>query len=205
MTKRYDNKNASNFDFKLPSNITVTQQPLPNGMAYVFRDIELGELGKLEVEIAPTGETRITSTVTGFPDDPMTQRRLKVLEPICKALTGILEASCGKGHTEPLPTSEPKIVGQMPCEEVRCKVCGTIVAFLIFAGDATDPGYFEDYSRLMYPHYVRHNVLTYIIGPETEYRPGNILKVWPERGPFECLSPAEFNPRISKLVTKHCL
>jgi hypothetical protein len=31
-------------NFELPPNISVTRQLLPNGIAYVFRDVELGEL-----------------------------------------------------------------------------------------------------------------------------------------------------------------
>jgi hypothetical protein len=100
-------------------------------------------------------------------------------------------------------------MGQVPCEETRCETCGKIVAFLIFADDATDDGLFEDFARLMYPHYARHNVPTYIIGSELgdgpmEHRPANILQVWPQRTPMECLRPDEFNPRIEKLATQHC-
>lgn len=56
--------------FRLPPNITVTRQLLPNGMAYVFRDFELGELGRLAVEGTSTGETQIVSEVAG---DELTQ------------------------------------------------------------------------------------------------------------------------------------
>ena len=41
---------------------------------------------------------------------------------------------------------------------------GGVVAMLIFAPEATDPGRFEDYARKMYPEYYL-NVLTWIIGP----------------------------------------
>lgn len=60
----------------------------------------------------------------------------------------------------------PPVWAWNPCEEMRCETCGKIVAFLIFADDATDDGLFEDFARLMYPHYTSHNVSTYIIGPE---------------------------------------
>ena len=56
-------------------------------------------------------------------------------------------------------------MGQVPCEETRCETCGKIVAFLLFADDATDAGLFDDLARLMNPHYARHNVPTY-------HRPG---------------------------------
>lgn len=196
-------------DFRLPPNITVTRQPLPNGIAYVFRDAELGELGRLAVEGTLTGETRLTSEVAGFPSDPMTQRRLDVLDPLCKDLMRILESIRGKGGAASLPVRHPQPVGQVLCEEVRCDACGKMVAFLVFAESAADAGRFEDCARLMYTHYTRNNVPTYIIGPELgdgpmEYRPANILKVWPQRGPMECLRPEEFNPRIIDLATQHC-
>jgi hypothetical protein len=182
---------------------------LPNGIAYVFRDFELGELGRLAVEATPAGESRITSEVAGFPSDPMMQRRREVLEPLCKELTRILEASRGSGRATPLPVREPQPAGQVPCEEVRCEVCGRMVAFLVFADRATDDGRFEDYARMMYLHYTWHNVPTYIIGPELgdgpmAYRPANILQVWPQRGLMECLRPDEFNPRLNDLISQHC-
>jgi len=206
MTTHHHNQNIG---FQLPPNITVTRQFLPNGLAYVFRDIELGELGRLAVEGTPNGETRISSEVAGFPSDPMMQRRLEVFEPLCKELTRMLESVRGKGRATKLPVRTPQPTGQIPCEETRCEICGKIVAFLIFAVDATDDGLFEDYARLMYPHYSRHNVPTYIIGPQLgndpmERRPANILKVWPQRSVMECLRPDEFNPRIEELVAQHC-
>lgn len=197
-------------NFQLPPNISVTRQLLPNGIAYVFRDVELGELGRLAVEAAPAGETRITSEVAGFPGDPMMQRRREALEPLCNELTRILESNSGPGRATPqLPAREPQPAGQILCEEVRCEACGQMVAFLVFADGATDDGRFEDYARMMYPHYVKNNVPTYIIGPELgdgpmEYRPANILQVWPQRAPMECLRPDEFNPRLDDLISQHC-
>jgi SEC-C motif len=37
---------------------------------------------------------------------------------------------------------------------IPCERCGTVVAMLIFAPNATDPGRFEDYARKMYPQYL---------------------------------------------------
>lgn len=133
MTTRHYREDTPGLDFQLPPNITVTHQPLPNGIAYVFRDFDLGELGRLTVEGTSAGETRIVSEVAGFPSDPMTQRRLEVLDPLCKELTRILESIRGQVRAEPHPVRDPQPVGQVPCEEVRCEACGTMVAFLVFA------------------------------------------------------------------------
>ena len=151
---------TSSLGFRLPPNITVTRQLLPNGMAYVFRDFELGELGRLAVESTPTGETQIVSEVAGDASDPMTQQRLEVLDPICKELTHVLESVQGRGRPAPLPIRHPHPQGQVPCEEIRCEACGAMVAFLVFAHGATDDGRFEDYARQMFTHYARHNVPT---------------------------------------------
>jgi hypothetical protein len=208
-SKRAPKSAQANAGIRWPPNITVTQQRLPNGMAYVFRDIELGELGRLAIEAMPTGKIRLASEAAGYPGDLLLHRRMEMLEPLCRKLTTLLEAR----HGESRPTSPPirplQPQGTLPCEEVRCDECGKIVAFLIFADEATDDGRFEDYARLMYPHYAHHNVPTYIIGPELgdgpmEHRPANILQVWPERRPMECLRPLEFNPRIEKLASEHC-
>ncbi len=84
------------------------------------------------------------------------------------------------------------------------------MAFLVFAEGAVDAASFEDYARLMYAHYARFNVPTYLIGPALgdgpmANRPADIFQVWPERRPVERLRPDEFNPRIERLATQHCL
>ena len=84
-----------------------------------------------------------------------------------------------------------------------------MVALLIFADGATDPGRFEDYARKMYPEYTRRDLPTWIIGPALgdgppEDRPADILQVWPTRAPVRRLRPAEFNSLIDRLATAHC-
>jgi hypothetical protein len=92
---------------------------------------------------------------------------------------------------------------------IPCERCGTVVAVLIFAPNATDRGRFEDYARKMYPQYNRLNVPTWIIGPALGNeplidRPADVLKVWPTREPIQRLAPARFNRLVDQLVTKHC-
>lgn len=209
MTKRTSHQDKPSRDFWLPPNISVTRQPLPGGMVYVFRDIDMGELGRLAVESTLGGETRISSEVAGDPQDPMTAQRLKVLEPICEALTHRLQKTLGRGRPTALPARPPESRGQVPVEEVRCETCDQLVALLVFAEDATDRGQLEDYARMMYVHYARHNVPTWIIGPQygggpIPQRRANILQVWPQHGPLESLRPDEFNPHIEALATQHC-
>src|SRR5260370_39494838 len=79
---------------------------------------------------------------------------------------------------------------------IPCERCGAVVAMLIFAPKATDPGRFEDYARKMYLQYNRLNVSTWIIGPALGEgplieRPADVLKVWPAREPIQRLPPAQ--------------
>ena len=88
---------------------------------------------------------------------------------------------------------------------IPCERCGTVVAMLIFAPNATDPGRFEDYARKMYPQYNRLNVPTWIIGPALGEgplidRPADVLKVWPTREPIQRLPPAQFSPLLDQLA-----
>jgi hypothetical protein len=92
---------------------------------------------------------------------------------------------------------------------IPCERCGTMVAMLIFAPQATDAGRFEDYARKMYPEYTRLNLPTWIIGPALGSgppidRPAEILKIWPAREPMQRQRPAEFNSMLDRLITEHC-
>jgi hypothetical protein len=92
---------------------------------------------------------------------------------------------------------------------IPCERCGAVGAMLFFAPEATDPGRFEDYARKMYPQYNHLNVPTRIIGPTLGERPlierpADVLKVWPTREPIQRLPPAQFNPLLDELATRHC-
>ena len=92
---------------------------------------------------------------------------------------------------------------------MQCERCDAGVALLIFAPEATVAGHFEDYARKMYAEYTRLNLPTWIIGPALGGgplmdKPTEILQVWPERGGIALLLPAQFNPVIEELATKHC-
>ncbi len=205
-SSRRNRPDPTGADFQLPPDVSVSRQSLNGGIAYSFRHTRLGALGRLVMEGTPSGETHLLTEVAGEPDDPMTQRRREILEPLCLALSRLL----GPGRATPVPPmrqGEP--VGQVAGEEVHCDSCGKRVAFLIFAEGAVDEASFEDYARLMYVHYSRFNVPTYLIGPALgdgpmSQRPAQILQVWPERRPMERLRPDEFNPRIERLATRHC-
>lgn len=204
--RRHRSEQQPKTGFRLPADVRVSRELLFNGVAYTFRHLRLGDLGRMLVEGTLSGETRITNEVAGEPDDPMTQRRREVFEPLCLALSRAI----GPGRDTPVPAKRPGVpLDQVAGEEVRCETCGVVVAFLVFAESAADEASFEDYARLMYMHYARLNVPTYLIGPTLgdgpmAHRPADILQVWPQRKPVERLRPDEFNPRVEKLATQHC-
>lgn len=142
-------------DFRLPPDVQVSRHPLEGGIAYTFRHAQLGELGRIVVKGTPSDETSVVTEVAGNVDDPITQRRREVLEPLSLAVIDVI----GPGRTTPLPPARPGVpAGQVAGEEVHCETCGARVAFLVFAENAVDPASFEDYARLMFVHYAKFNV-----------------------------------------------
>src|SRR5436305_9646398 len=69
-------------DFRLPLGVSMQQEPIPAGSAYVFRHAELGLLGRLVLQSLPSGYCQILCEVAGDPADPMTAKRWQVLEPV---------------------------------------------------------------------------------------------------------------------------
>jgi len=62
-------------------------------------------------------------------------------------------------------------------------------------------------DSLMYPEYVRTGLPTWIIGAEHglgSVDAAAIMKVWPERGPIEQMTPDAFNAEIGALADSHC-
>ena len=63
----------------------------------------------------------------------------------------------GSVDLPPRPLQAKKMIENKLIPE---KHCGTIVAMLIFALNATDAGHLEGYTRKMHPHYNHLNVPT---------------------------------------------
>lgn len=197
--------------FELPPEVSFAKQRLGDGWAYLFRHRTLGELGRILVQDSGDGHSRISCELVGDPADPMTAKRAEVFKPLGLEIAKRLESRAGtvpESEAAP-PPQPPPIRDVVESQVIPCDRCGTVVAMLIFAPEATDPGRFEDYARKMYPEYTRLDVPTWIIGPALGGgplmdRPAETLKVWPSRAPVERLRPAEFNPIIERLATEHC-
>src|ERR1035437_5730796 len=142
--------------FKLPPEVSVAKHRLGDGWAFVFRHRSLGELGRILGQDTGDGHSRISCEVVGDPADPMTAKRAEVFKPLGLEIAKRLESRTG---TIPASEAAPPPPQPAPSREVvesrliPCDRCGTPVALLVFAPEATDPGRFEDYARKMYPEY----------------------------------------------------
>ncbi len=198
--------------FELPPGVSFAKQRLGDGWAYLFRDQTLGELGRILVQDTGDGHSRVSCEVVGDPADPMTAKRAEVFKPLGLEIANRLESRTGtvpESEAASPPPQPPPSREIVESQVIPCDRCGAVVAMLIFAPEATDPGRLEDYARKMYPEYTRRDVPTWMIGPALGNgppmdRPAEILKVWPTRASVERLRPAEFNPVIERLATEHC-
>src|SRR4051794_9375342 len=192
--------------FRLPPEVSFAKERIGHGWAYVFRHQSLGVLGRIRLQDTGDGRSRVTCEVAGDPDDPMTARRAEVFKPLGLELARRLESRMGtvpEALAAPPPPQPPPSREVVESQGIPCDRCGTAVAMLIFAPEATDSGRLEDYARKMSPEYSRMDVPTWVIGPglgegPPEDRPADILKVWPTRAPVERLRPAEFTPVIER-------
>ncbi len=182
-------------------------------MAFIFRHAELGELGRMLLQERTDGQTQITCSVVGDPNDPMTAKRAAIFEPIGRELSNQLEQVLG-GSSEPASRKErhslwppPNSIEKVASKLIPCSKCGRSAALLIFADYAQDRGGLEDYARLMYPKVVELNVHTWVISPpegQGKDAAAKILKTWPKREPICQLAPDEFNEMLERVIATHC-
>ena len=217
-SKRTDTKKEASVSggrggFQLPPDVSVSKQPLPYGLAFVFRHRLLGEVGRVVVQDAGDGRTHISYEVAGDPADPKTAERAAIFQPLGMELAREMEAMTGPAADSlpvNLPPRPPESKDLVESQLIPGGRCGAMVAMLIFAPGATNAGGFEDYVRKMYPEYTRLDLPTWIIGPALGGdgplidRPADILKIWPARAPIERQRPAEFNSMLDRLVSGHC-
>lgn len=203
---------AKQANFSLPAEVSSQKIFLPEGIwAYVFHHTQLGELGRLLLLPHPSGQTQFACEVAGEPDDPMTQQRQAILEPITKALLEKMEMICGKGQGSPRPYSLSKAQQVIKSEIIPCDQCGEPTAILILAPDALTADRLEDYARRMYAKVKAMNVPTWIVGAEKETMINRmpcgealVLKVWPKREAAKVISSTVLNPQLDELMQKHC-
>lgn len=198
--------------FRLPPDISLRKERLAVGWAYVFRHRRLGEVGRIVLQETGDGRTHLAYEVVGDPADPQTAERAAIFQPLGLELARQMEALTGPttdSRAVSLPPRPPEPQEVMESRLIPYARCGTMVALLIFAPQATDESRFADYARKMYPEYTRLNLPTWIIGPALGSgplmeRPADMLPIWPTRAPLSRQRPAEFNALIDQLVAGHC-
>lgn len=203
---------SKNEKFTLPHNIKSRKQLLLNGTwSYVFRHDDLGELGR--ILIVPHGtQSRICCEVTGDPNDPLTEKRRAIFEPIGRELANKMGVICGVGKGEAsAPYISPRNDYLVKSMVYSCDTCKVVTAMLIFANDADDRARLEDYARMMYPKIKEMNVPTWIVGRETanivsgkDLRKSLVLKVHPEREEAKIITPDDLMDVVDKLRETHC-
>jgi hypothetical protein len=200
-------------NFSLPPEVKVQSQVLDDDKVYLFRHQTLGLLGRIIVCGSPGGQCQISSEVAGDPNDPMTETRAQIFEPLSQQLCAALEAAVGKGRqgsagkpntgTSPISPKERITSKQIPCPR-----CGEVAALLIFADQAREVPEMEDCARKMYRIYEELDVVTWIIGAPIGTLKGDpispILRVWPQRHPIRYGSPKMFDADLNAILPRHC-
>jgi len=203
---------AKNTKFSLPPDVTCKKQLLSNGRyGYVFRHDELGALGRILVLPHEGGQTHLSCEVTGDADDPMTEKRRDILEPIAEGILADMAKICGDGTGEPKSYISPKEQHLVKSMVYPCDVCKKITAMIVFAPDAETKGQLEDYARMMYAKIQEFNVPTWIVGAETEnivngedLRKSLVLKIHPSREEARIMTPDEVMNTVDNLMATHC-
>ena len=198
-------------NISMPPGVSFRKELLQGCQAYVFRHVELGELGRIVVQGLPNGHCHISSEVAGDPDDPMTAIRKEIFAPLSEQVTSGMEAILGKGSLSGVtPPSSPRSPTEVvESKLIPCERCGNNAALLIFADDAITPGDFEDYARKMHHKYIQLDVPTWIIGPPIgelaeSKTPTQVMKIWPNREVIVTTTADEFNADLDFLLEKHC-
>src|SRR3954469_20273541 len=149
--------------FELPPGVSFAKERLADGWAYVFRHRSLGLLGRILLQDTGDGRSRVTCELAGDPADPMTARRAEVFKPLGLELAHRLESQVGtvpEALAAPPPPQPPPSRDVVESYVIPLDRCGSVVAMLIIAPEATDPGQFEDCARKMFPEYSRLDVPT---------------------------------------------
>ncbi len=162
-TKKEANVSGGRGGFRFPPDVSVSKQPLPYGIAFVFRHRLLGDVGRGVVQDTGDGRTHISYEVVGDPADPKTAECTAIFQPLGMELARQMEAMAGQAADSlpvNLPPRPPEPKELVESRLIPCEHCGAMVAMLIFAPQATDAGGFEDYARKMYPEYTRLDLPT---------------------------------------------
>ena len=183
-------------------------------MVYQFRHKTLGQLGRIVLQDSADGQCQISSEVAGEPDDPRTETRAQIFEPLSQQLAATLEAIVGKEQrtvvSQPNKKESPALSKEeITSEQIRCPRCGEVAALLILANHTREVAEMEDCAQKMASVYEELDVVTWVIGaPVGTLKDGDpvspILRVWPMRHPIKYGSPKMFEAELNAILPRHC-
>ena len=183
-------------------------------MVYQFRHKTLGQLGRIVLQDSADGQCQISSEVAGEPDDPMTETRAQIFEPLSQQLAATLKAIVSQQPRTVVPQPIEKEAParpheEIPSEKIRCPRCGEVAALLILATHTTEVAEMEDCAHKMASVYEELNVVTWVVGaPVGTLKDGGpvspFLRVWPLRHPIKYGSPKMFGAELNAILPRHC-
>lgn len=196
---------------KLPKGVTFKKELLQlhnhEVWGYTFKDETIGQLGR--ILFIPVGnETQLSAEITGYPDDPLTQKRKEIFEPIVNEIMSRMTSTCGNGKSPVQPYESPKT-----CVESRvfpCETCKKITSMLIFADNATTNGDLENYARMMHEKIEELKVPTWIVGDELGLEDENspeflTMKInKKQQKSIKVMSHDYIMKQVDKLMDNHC-
>lgn len=197
----------------LPKDVAMHKDlTLDGNVAFVFRHKQLGELGKMIIVPQANGQTRWDSCITGDPDDPMTNKRRAIIEPLFKALCQRADELFGSSPAQPSTYRQQEEKHLVKSIVMPCEKCGAVTAMLIMSGADTEDE-LEDHARIMFAKVKELNVPTWVLGYEKEVTDINgkkcgealVLKIWPEREAAKIMLSTELDPILDELMDTHCL
>ena len=210
MTPRRAQRPTAEEPFRLPANISMHKEILPDGTAYVLRHREMGVLGRIRIQERVLGGSHLVCETAGDPADPMTAKRAALFEPL-----GLQLAALSPTDTEALargvrPPPAPYDPGEwVRSERIMCVECGETAAVVSYALDAQDAGRLEDYARRLYLNHANWNLPAWIVGPVRGSRArdvgiADVLQAWPAHGSIVAMTGDQFDVMLDALVDGHC-
>jgi hypothetical protein len=154
VTPRRAQRPTAEEPFRLPANISMHKEILPDGTAYVLRHREMGVLGRIRIQERVLGGSHLVCETAGDPADPMTAKRAAIFEPLGLALSALFPTDTEALARGVRPPPAPYDPGEwVRSERIMCVECGETAAVVSYALDAQDAGRLEDYARRLYSNH----------------------------------------------------
>src|ERR1017187_5681978 len=145
VTRRRAQRPTAEESFRLPANISMHKEILPDGAAYVLRHRQMGVLGRIRIQERAAGGSHLVCETAGDPADPMTAQRAAVFEPLGLQLAALFPTDPGALARGVRPAPAPYDPGEwVRSERMTCVECGETVAIVTYALDAQDAGRLDD-------------------------------------------------------------